>query len=51
MHQAEFEQHIGAGNICPSIADALERAGVLNAEIERQGLQIASGATRPDGLR
>ncbi len=43
MHQAEFERHIGAGNICPSIADALERARVLNAEIERQGLQIATG--------
>ncbi|HXJ16016.1 MAG TPA: SulP family inorganic anion transporter [Candidatus Polarisedimenticolia bacterium] len=26
MHQAEFEQHVGAENICASIADALERA-------------------------
>jgi sulfate permease, SulP family len=51
MHQSEFEQHIGAGNICPSIADALERAGVLNAEIERQGLQIATGESSPAGLR
>jgi sulfate permease, SulP family len=51
LNQAEFEQHIGAGNICPSIADALERARVLNAEIERQGLQIASGGSSPAGIR
>ena len=29
MHQAEFEEHVGAGNICESISDALERAGAL----------------------
>jgi sulfate permease, SulP family len=29
MHQAEFEEHVGAGNICGSITDALERAKVL----------------------
>ena len=29
MHQAEFEEHVGAGNICESIADALERAKAL----------------------
>src|SRR6266446_206794 len=27
MSQAEFERHVGAENICPSIAEALERAG------------------------
>jgi sulfate permease, SulP family len=26
MKQAEFERHVGAENICPSISDALERA-------------------------
>jgi SulP family sulfate permease len=26
MHQAEFERHVGAENICPSISDALARA-------------------------
>ena len=26
MHQAEFEQHVGCGNICASIAEALDRA-------------------------
>ena len=26
MSQADFERHVGAENICPSIAEALERA-------------------------
>lgn len=26
MHQAEFEQHVGAANICPNVQTALERA-------------------------
>ena len=26
MHQADFERHVGAENICPSIEEALERA-------------------------
>ncbi len=29
MKQAEFERHVGAANICPSIADAIERAASL----------------------
>jgi sulfate permease, SulP family len=29
MKQAEFERHVGAANICPSIADALQRAAGL----------------------
>ena len=29
MHQAEFERHVGAENICPNIEDALERAAEL----------------------
>src|SRR5271169_4592881 len=29
MKQAEFERHVGTENICPSIADALERAASL----------------------
>jgi len=33
MHQAEFEQHVGAENICANIAEALARAKVLYAEI------------------
>jgi SulP family sulfate permease len=39
MHQAEFEEHVGAGNISPSISVALERAKVLYQEIEQRNLQ------------
>jgi SulP family sulfate permease len=39
MHQAEFEEHVGAGNISPSIAVALERAKVLHQQIEQRKLQ------------
>lgn len=35
MHQAEFEEHVGAGNICESIADALERAKVLCPTVDQ----------------
>jgi sulfate permease, SulP family len=45
MHQAEFEEHVGAGNICPSISVALERAKVLNREIEQRNLQSVGPGT------
>jgi len=35
MHQAEFEQHVGAENICANITEALERARTLYQEIAR----------------
>jgi sulfate permease, SulP family len=38
MHQAEFEQHVGEGNISPSIAVALERAKALYQELEQKKL-------------
>jgi SulP family sulfate permease len=37
MKQAEFERHVGPANICPSIAEALERAASL-----RQTEQLAA---------
>ena len=40
MHQAEFEEHVGAGNICPNVAAALERAKVVYQQI---------GAAEPRG--
>jgi len=40
MSQAEFERHVGAENICPSIAEALDRA----AEVYQQH----HGAASPD---
>jgi hypothetical protein len=30
MKQAEFERHVGAENICPSIKDALDRAAEMH---------------------
>jgi SulP family sulfate permease len=36
MHQAEFEQHVGAENICANITEALARARALYAEIAAQ---------------
>lgn len=41
MHQAEFEEHVGVGNICPSITAALERAKLVYQEIEQKNLQPA----------
>src|ERR1700692_4266565 len=38
MHQAEFEEHVGAGNNRPQIAGALERASVLYQEMEQRKL-------------
>jgi len=46
MHQAEFEDHVGPGNICPSISVALDRAKVLYQEIEQRNLQ-AVGSGKP----
>jgi SulP family sulfate permease len=39
MHQSEFEEHVGVGNISPSISVALERAKVLYQELEQRNLQ------------
>src|SRR6202140_3099491 len=38
MRQAKFEQHVGHGNICPSIAGALERAKILRLELGERNL-------------
>jgi SulP family sulfate permease len=39
MHQSEFAEHVGEGNISPSIAVALERAKALYQELEQRNLQ------------
>jgi SulP family sulfate permease len=31
MHQSEFHEHVGAGNVCPNIKTALERAAAIRA--------------------
>src|SRR6266566_2483600 len=46
MRQAEFEQHVGSGNICPSIADALERAKKLHAEMVQQSLHMIPAGSK-----
>ena len=47
MHQADFERHVGAENICPSIADAIHRAAALY-QAARAGTRVnESVAERP----
>jgi SulP family sulfate permease len=49
MHQAEFEDHVGQGNICSSIAGALERAKTLYLEIDQSSLlPVGAGSSDPD---
>jgi hypothetical protein len=51
MHQSEFEEHVGAGNISPSISVALERAKALHQEIEQRNLlAVAEGTSGASGL-
>ena len=44
MRKSEFEEHVGTGNISPSIAVALERAKVLHQEIEQRNLHAVGEA-------
>ena len=48
MHQAEFEQHVGAGNICSSIADALERAKTIFPLVEQHEAWTSWGRRSSD---
>src|SRR6202790_1443807 len=47
MRQAEFEHHVEPGNICPSIADALDRAKTLFLKLEQESLRSAGNIGRP----
>jgi SulP family sulfate permease len=51
MRQAEFEQHVGAGNISASISDALERAKRLYGELQQPGSQTVGAETAENALR
>ena len=42
MHQSEFEEHVGQGNISPSISAALERAKIVHQELKDRELQPTS---------
>jgi SulP family sulfate permease len=49
MHQAEFEQHVGMGNICGNIAEALHRAKMLFAQMPQPPAEDAEHAPAPTG--
>src|SRR6202142_3953330 len=36
MHEAEFHEHVGKQNICPSVSEALEQAKALSPEIVKR---------------
>ena len=36
MHQADFEEHVGAGNIRASISEALQRAATIFPRVEQR---------------
>lgn len=40
MHQAEFEQHVGAENICANVTEALARARALYPEIAEKAPSV-----------
>ncbi len=42
LHQAEFIEHVGADNILPHVAAALERAQQINAEFGGLGGEVAA---------
>jgi SulP family sulfate permease len=44
MKQAEFERHVGAENICPSISDALQRAADVYLRYHAGAPQVLVGA-------
>jgi len=54
MKQAEFEQHVGAENISRNVAEALERAKALHAQMTEHGAHSAAWGRRrtdvPDPL-
>lgn len=47
MHQAEFERHVGAENICPSIADAIERAAQLYEAVQLRAQNDRESTAQP----
>jgi hypothetical protein len=48
MRQAEFEDHVGAENICASIAEALERAKPLLPAVQSAASRSAWGRRSSD---
>ena len=47
IHQADFEQHVGAENLCANIQQALERAAAIYKDMTAQGTAPDRRARRP----
>jgi len=43
MNQAEFGEHVGVENICPSIEHAVRASKALNQQMEQQSLLQVGG--------
>jgi sulfate permease, SulP family len=48
MRQSEFEQHVGAENICANVTEALRRAGVLFPQISAEAPPVQKWGRRKD---
>jgi SulP family sulfate permease len=48
MQQSEFEQHVGAENICANVTEALKRAGVVFPEIAAEAPSVQKWGRRKD---
>jgi SulP family sulfate permease len=48
MRQSEFEQHVGAENICANVTEALKRAGVVFPEIAAEAPSVQKWGRRKD---
>jgi len=51
MQQAEFEQHVGAQNICPNVAEALARAKALYPQIAHAAPPVGQWGKRASDLK
>ena len=49
MHQAEFEQHVGAENICPHVAAAIDRAKLVYTDLQ-QGISSSSYLSEQESI-
>jgi sulfate permease, SulP family len=48
MRQSEFEQHVGAENICANVTEALTRAGVVFPQIAAEAPSVQKWGRRKD---
>jgi SulP family sulfate permease len=46
MRQSEFEQHVGAENICANVTEALTRAGVVFPQIAAEAPSVQKWGRR-----